>query len=114
MKRFEYKDVKRAFDGGQNIFRRSSIFPLLVEIEILQDKLAHLQSERRWIPVSTPPGKRGFYLLRFYDCGCHYIADAQFDKVGINENRWYIQSKRVEEPTHWMPLPEKPETTDEN
>ena len=45
MKRLEYSDIKKAFDGGQNIFRRSSIFPLLVEIEILQDKLARLTAE---------------------------------------------------------------------
>jgi hypothetical protein len=45
MRRFEYRDIKKAFDGGQNIFRRSSIFPLLVEIEILQDKLARLTAE---------------------------------------------------------------------
>jgi hypothetical protein len=40
MKRLEYSDIKKAFDGGQNIFRRTSIFPLLVEIEILQAELA--------------------------------------------------------------------------
>ena len=38
-KRIEVSDVKKAFESGEKIFRRSSVLPLLVEIEILQDKL---------------------------------------------------------------------------
>ena len=84
-------------------------------IEELEDELAEAQSKiLRWIPVSerlpeTPFGEweiHGVCVLAWSLSNGHDTA--WFERDEEYGNRWSWEC--VSDPTHWMPLPEPPET----
>ena len=73
---------------------------LLNLIETNESRIAELEAERRWIPVSEPPKVSGKYLLlNIYDdvYPCDFIAETEM---------WVLPD--YDTITHWMPLPELP------
>jgi len=68
-------------------------------IELLNARIAELEEERRWIPVSEPPKKSDWYL-KMYDG--YRIPDEDYYDI---ETGWV--SGNI--PDFWMPLPEPPE-----
>ena len=75
-----------------------------VEIQRLTARIAKLEAERRWIPVSERlPENGGEYWVWFDD-----------DFTGIKTSGYCDYSKQngwdnTERVTHWLPLPEPPE-----
>ena len=68
--------------------------------DALNARIAELEAERRWIPVSEPPKVSGEYLLlNIYDdvYPCDFIAGTEI---------WVLPD--YDTVTHWMPLPEPP------
>jgi ribosomal protein L37AE/L43A len=80
---------------------------LIDYVEALEAELAVLKSERRWIPVSEPPKKNGYFWCSIVDdAGCKW-ADKRLFSV---ENGWFTFGEQV---THWMPLPAEPPSEEE-
>ena len=67
--------------------------------EARERRIAELEEERRWIPVSEPPKKSDWYL-KMYDG--YRIPDEDYYDI---ETGWV--SGNI--PDFWMPLPEPPE-----
>lgn len=71
------------------------------DIRDLTARIAELEEERRWMPVSEPPKVSGKYLLlNIYDdvYPCDFIAGTEI---------WVLPD--YDTVTHWMPLPKLPE-----
>ena len=69
--------------------------------EYVTARIAELEEERRWMPVSEPPKVSGKYLLlNIYDdvYPCDFIAGTEI---------WVLPD--YDTVTHWMPLPQLPE-----
>ena len=69
--------------------------------DALTTRIAELEEERRWMPVSEPPKVSGKYLLlNIYDdvYPCDFIAGTEM---------WVLPD--YDTITHWMPLPKPPE-----
>lgn len=74
---------------------------LMVYVKGLVARIAELEEERRWMPVSEPPKVSGKYLLlNIYDdvYPCDFIAGTEI---------WVLPD--YDTVTHWMPLPTPPE-----
>ena len=50
-------------------FLRGALAEALETIIPLRQRVAELEAERRWIPVSTPPTRDDRYLIRYTRCG---------------------------------------------
>ena len=77
----------------------------------LRKRIAELEAERRWIPVSERlPEDRVTILAAFNN---REILTAKYYKYysgfGSVENYWRIEGWHSGNVTHWMPLPEPPE-----
>ena len=84
---------------------------LLLENRNLKERVAELEGERRWIPVSERlPEDRVTILAAFNN---REILTAKYYKYyegfGSVENYWRIEGWHSGNVTHWMPLPESPE-----
>lgn len=78
------------------------------QIAHLISRIAQLEAERRWVPVSERlPEMAGAYL-------CHIGATYGMTWISV---RKFIKGKwkglGAENVTHWMPLPQPPEAGDE-
>ena len=77
-----------------------------LEIQKLNARIAELEAERRWIPVSERlPEKDGYYLVSD-DHGdimsCEFLADYKGEPI------WDVAGV-----LYWMPLPEPPEMAED-
>ena len=91
------------FRNGRNIWSRASIELAAREIKRLRKRIAELEQERRWIPVSERlPGKSGFYFLHI--CG---TDGKKWERVGLFfvDGQFDVINDKV---THWQPLPNPP------
>lgn len=83
------------------------------EITDLEARIAELEAERKWIPVSERlPEDRATILAAFKN---REILTATYYKhyeaFGGVENWWDIEGWHSGNVTHWMPLPEPPNDT---
>ena len=85
---------------------------VLKEFEAKLEELAEVKAERGWIsvkdrlPEQTDPAKKVLFITKTDGVfiGCYYKATA-YDQF----NGWYSMCVRIDNVTHWMPLPEPPE-----
>lgn len=65
-------------------------------------------SKFEWQPIETAPKDKGQVLL--YSAGWEMVTIGQRAAIP-HENSWIDADPRqsVDEPTHWMPLPDAPE-----
>lgn len=64
---------------------------------------------QRWIPVSERLPKKDKIVFVFTDCG-----ETDFAYIGYTTGHWFTNGMLlIQTVTHWMPLPEPPETTRE-
>lgn len=71
------------------------------------DRIAELEAERRWVPVSERLPEVGEMVLIAYKISRKtYIARARMNKEGM-----FRFTKNTKPVTHWMPLPEPPNDT---
>ena len=87
----------------------------LMEIQELEQKL----KEREWISVKDRlPEKEGIYIAVIdetqYNPDCLWVRPIKYVKYG-NQYRWWWFSEKMytHHVTHWMPLPEYPESEDD-
>ena len=73
-------------------------YKLLEDNHKLESRIAELEAERRWIPVSEKPTKSDWYLIMYQG---YRVPDAGYYDV---EAGWLSDI-----PDCWMPLPEPPE-----
>ena len=65
--------------------------------------------ETRWIPVSERLPEKDKSVFVFTDCG-----ETDFAYIGHTTGHWFTNGMLlIPTVTHWMPLPEPPETTRE-
>jgi hypothetical protein len=75
-------------------------------ITALLDEIERLQAERRWIPVSERlPEVKGRYI-------CSIMYKEEPKKIWVEQRYWdgYGWDMYTSIVTHWMPLPEPPES----
>ena len=75
------------------------------ELLILQQRIAELEAERRWIPVSERLPEDGEFVLAWDD---EIIEVLEYKNTFGGASFLNIADTTVY-PTHWMPLPEPPE-----
>lgn len=64
---------------------------------------------QRWIPVSERLPEKDKSVFVFTDCG-----ETDFAYIGYRTGHWFTNGMLlIPTVTHWMPLPEPPETTRE-
>lgn len=75
----------------------------------LEERIAELEAERRWIPVGKRLPDGPFDVLVTY-------SDGRIGLAARAGKAWYATDGYDHEhgPTHWMPLPKPPEATDAN
>ena len=76
---------------------------LLDKLTSLTDRVADLEAERRWIPISEPPKVKGEYI-------CYSKPDIFTCFFGDSWDGGFA-FRSVIQPTHWMPLPPPPPET---
>jgi hypothetical protein len=79
---------------------------VIAENEKLRDEIERLQEERRWIPVSERlPEVKGRYI-------CSIMYKEEPKKIWVEQRYWdgYGWDMYTSIVTHWMPLPEPPES----
>jgi len=96
---------------------------LLLENRNLKERVAELEAERRWIPVSERmPETDGQYIgyTNTGLVGTHWLVDGHFVVTYSCEQNWLttptswiLESASGGDVyvTHWMPLPESPNDT---
>ncbi len=70
--------------------------------DALNNRIAELEAQLRWIPVSEKPTESDFYLVRYNG---YRVPDTSYYDV---DEDWY-----AEDPDYWMPIIELPEDTNE-
>ena len=72
----------------------------LDEISRLQARIAELEAERRWIPVSEPPKESGVYITAYRSMfgGNNLITSTSYFKV---EDGWTPGNVK-----YWQPIPQ--------
>ena len=73
----------------------------LDDLDKANARIAELEAERRWIPVSEPPKVDGSYLLRT-------VFDEVYSSDFIAKTETWVL-RDYDSVTHWMPLPKLPE-----
>ena len=68
------------------------------EVPVLNARIAELEAERRWIPVSEKPTKSAWYLIMYQGYGVPVAGYYHVDGGWLSDI-----------PDCWMPLPEPPE-----
>jgi len=95
---------------------RRSISTLLQKVESLEDEIARLREERRWVPVGERLPEIDVPVLvrqqgcKYYEIGWrehrpHYIVPETIWTLGDELDKGYPPEKI----THWMPMPPGPE-----
>ena len=75
--------------------------------DALNARIAELEAERRWIPVSERLPEKGNLVIGITDyCGYVFFEIVDDDGQGIVLHPYRRCQGKV---THWMPLPEPPE-----
>jgi hypothetical protein len=78
-------------------------------VETLNTRIAELEAEQRWIPVSE--GTKGLEILEDYlttdESG--EISKMKYCGVLRGVQKWLRSDNAFYHPTHWMPLPQPPE-----
>ena len=80
--------------------------PLAEYIEKLESRIAELKAKQRWTPVSEQPKETGEYITLKQKEGKRFVDTAGYTK---NNDLWWCEHHV----THWMPLPELPEDTND-
>ena len=79
-----------------------------VEIQRLTARIAELEGERRWIPVSERLPEAGAVVFAVvYDVNDHSEKLYQLKYYG--DGKWFSWNSACYVVTHWMPLPTPPE-----
>lgn len=77
-------------------------------LESQQKRIAELETQNRWIPVTEPPKERGCYIVTVQ----HWVDGKPVSREAYwNGADWLSCDKRHEltpRVTHWMPLPVPP------
>ena len=96
--------VIQEFRNGRDIWSRAAIELAVREIKRLRKRIAELEQERRWIPVSTPPENNDDYLtLTTDEFGDSYQEVAQYI-----DGFFFDQFDDKIDPTYWQSLPQPP------
>jgi hypothetical protein len=82
-------------------------YAVAVTITALRSELERVREENRWIPVSErfPERYDEFYLIS-------ENGDDALQAFFFKDNGWIHEGERCH-PTHWRPLPQPPEVTNE-
>ncbi len=67
-----------------------------------------------WISVKDKLPKRNEYVLIYDGCGLQYVGALLYDHDEFEYSSCCSCSVRLDDITHWMPLPEPPENVGEN
>jgi len=86
------------------LFMRANEWNVRPIEDALQARIAELEAQQRWIPVSERlPEKAGTYLVYYKK----YLEMANFDLIST---KWQICfAGMITDIDYWMPLPEPPE-----
>lgn len=98
--------VERIEDAlGQDTFWDTDAPPLLNDAVA---EIKRLRTERRWIPVSERLPEDGQNIIACFAFGSVVgeVGEATFNK----RDGWFYNEHGAWGATHWMPLPEPPET----
>lgn len=77
-------------------------------IHLITEQLAFYRCNQQiWQPIETAP-RYGRILVLTREIGM-CVASAGWDNDTPDKIRWEVINSIVVEPTHWMPLPVKPE-----
>ena len=104
-----YRDLERKCEALEADYVISNRELLIKQVEINRQsaRIAELEAERRWIPVSERLPEKGNLVIGITDyCGYVFFEIVDDDGQGIVLHPYRRCQGKV---THWMPLPEPPE-----
>lgn len=94
------------FRNGRDLWSRTAVGLAVREIKRLRKRIAELEVERRWIPVSEREPEENRYVLvtdgkQVFEAKCYKKYD---------ELKWVWQGYDIDENiTHWMLKPQPPQ-----
>jgi hypothetical protein len=91
----------------RTIYREDSpVIDLLTTIIALRQRVAELEAERRWIPVSEQPPNPDYYLVYRpnYPVRILWWGGAMYEE--------FASTSIANDATHWQPLPAPPKEDD--
>lgn len=99
------------FRNGRDVWSRTTVELAVREIERLRKRIAELEAERRWIPVSErlPEEDDNYLILAFIDGIGEYYSVAQYIE-GFFFDEYDNKTNDVD---FWYPLPKPPESEGE-
>lgn len=98
----------RGLHNGSTLGHHGGIYEVAADaLEIQQKRIAELEKQQRWIPVTERKPEPGVRVLVTYGpfVGEAYLTQSgHFTRYKYDEDNWCFAYKA----THWMPLPEPP------
>ena len=97
----------RGLHNGSTLGHHSGLYEVAADaMEIQQKRIAELEEQRRWIPVTERlPDKDGFYIVVMNGDIWGEPDVWSSTACGFYDGRWDEDGATI---SHWMPLPEPP------